>query len=176
MLELFKFPIDCALNIPGHTPENTTSSKKDPDVISQAVQIMRTDILAGLYHKIEHTDPEIQHQYCSIDWCKHLQAKRDDMDPEISSRSRLPLRYLKEILRCINERLSEPKLLARCVHGLTQNQKEAFNHTVWQRCPKKKKYGSAKSVDCRCNIGCILMKTAEIPARCTGKLCHSGSM
>ena len=42
---------------------------------------MKTDILAGLYHTVEHTDPEIQHQYCSIDWRKYLQPKRDGVDP-----------------------------------------------------------------------------------------------
>ena len=43
-------------------------------------------------------------------------------------------------------RLSHPDLLRRCVLGLTQNQNESFNATIWKRCPKEKNFG-AKSVN-----------------------------
>ena len=86
----------------------------------------------------------MQHQHCDIDWCKYLQSKRDGTAPKTSKRNKLPFRYLDEMLP-LYERLSDVSLLARCVPGLTQNQNEAFNHTIWQRCPKEK-YGSSQAV------------------------------
>ena len=40
------------------------------------------------------------------------------------------------------KRLSDDELLTRCVPGLTQNQNEAFNATVWKRCPKERRFGA----------------------------------
>ena len=39
-------------------------------------------------------------------------------------------------LKTIFEELSSEKLLQKCVHGLTQNQNESFNDTIWKRIPK----------------------------------------
>ena len=33
--------------------------------------------------------------------------------------------------------LSSDQLLQRCIHGQTQNANEAFNHILWQKCPKQ---------------------------------------
>ena len=41
-----------------------------------------------------------------------------------------------EKVRSVWLRLSENDLLEKCLHGLTQNVNEAFNASVWQRCPK----------------------------------------
>lgn len=152
--------------------KNTTSSK-DPAEITEAVNKMKTEIVAGLYHTVEHENPDIQHQYCSVDWCKYLQSKRDGTTLKPTKRNRLPFRYLSEMLP-LYQRLSDPKLLERCVPGWTQNQNEAFNHTVWQRCSKEK-YSSSKAVEravssaVLCwNIGGIgrrnLMNRSGIPA------------
>ena len=32
--------------------------------------------------------------------------------------------------------LSEPGLLANCIDGFTQNNNEALNQIIWQKCPK----------------------------------------
>ena len=37
----------------------------------------------------------------------------------------------------IYKRLSDPKLLERCLPGYTQNQNESFNHLIWIRRPKE---------------------------------------
>ena len=34
------------------------------------------------------------------------------------------------------EKLTDEKLLRKCLHGLTQNQNESFNRTIWDRIPK----------------------------------------
>ena len=39
-------------------------------------------------------------------------------------------------LKAIFEELSNEKLLQMCLHGLTQNQNESFNATIWERIPK----------------------------------------
>ena len=40
-------------------------------------------------------------------------------------------------------RLSDEALLKKCIGGFTQNQNESFNATIWKRCPKEKKFGTA---------------------------------
>ena len=41
------------------------------------------------------------------------------------------------------KRLSEEELLKRCAPGLTQNQNESFNATLWQKCSKERYFGTA---------------------------------
>ena len=46
---------------------------------------------------------------------------------------------VKELKSIYNE-LSSDALLSKCLHGLTQNQNESFNGTIWERLPKYKYY------------------------------------
>ena len=46
---------------------------------------------------------------------------------------------IKELKPIYNE-LSWDELLSKCLHGLTQNQNESFNGTIWERLPKAKYY------------------------------------
>ena len=39
-------------------------------------------------------------------------------------------------IECVFEELGSATLLAKCVHGGTQNPNEAFHHVIWSRCPK----------------------------------------
>ena len=39
-------------------------------------------------------------------------------------------------LKPLFEELSNEQLLRKCVHGLTQNQNESFNATIWECIPK----------------------------------------
>ena len=41
------------------------------------------------------------------------------------------------------KRFLHESLSRRCVSGLTQNQNESFNATIWRRWPKKKYFGAA---------------------------------
>ena len=43
----------------------------------------------------------------------------------------------------LHNRHANEKLLTRCVAGLTQNQNESFNATLWRRCPKERYFGTA---------------------------------
>ena len=42
------------------------------------------------------------------------------------------------------DRLSDDKLLKRCLSGFTQNQNESINSVLWSRCPKSKFCGVVK--------------------------------
>ena len=52
-------------------------------------------------------------------------------------KKRLLQSFLPHLLP-LYERLSEKSLLIRCASGLTQNQNEAFNATIWQQCLKER--------------------------------------
>ena len=47
----------------------------------------------------------------------------------------LPLSVVMKV-KPVFEELSTDKLLRKCLHGLTQNQNESFNATIWERLPK----------------------------------------
>ena len=49
---------------------------------------------------------------------------------------KLPV-VIKRILEPIFRDLSSDDLLAKCLHGQTQNANEAFNAILWQKCPKE---------------------------------------
>ena len=46
-------------------------------------------------------------------------------------------------IRPIFDRLSDSKLLEKCLDGFTQNACESFNSTVWMRCPKERYVGAS---------------------------------
>lgn len=124
---------------------NNTTSSTDPAVIQEKVSTMKTAIMAGLYHSVSQADKDQQHQYCSINWCKYLKDRRDKTTTYNPNKNTMPESFLVEI-KPLYERLSTSDLLKRCVAGLTQNQNEAINRTIWKRCPKER-YGSAQAVE-----------------------------
>ena len=67
-------------------------------------------------------------------WCKH---NRDIANKTTTYKPGpgLPLDIVMK-LKPIFEELSNEKLLKKCLHGLTQNQNESFNATIWERLPK----------------------------------------
>ena len=121
---------------------------KEPGEIKLAVSNMKQAIMASLCHNVYNKDASEQHKYCSDLWCKWKQDQRDgteSYDHSSQKSKRLPENYLSHMIG-LYERLSEERLLKRCLPGLTQNQNEAFNSTIWQRCPKERYFG-AKSVN-----------------------------
>ena len=78
-------------------------------------------------------------------WYVDQQSKTSTYDHENQRRKKLPPSFLQHMIP-LYTRLSHPDLLRRCVLGLTQNQNESFNATIWKRCPKEKNFG-VKSVN-----------------------------
>ena len=75
-------------------------------------------------------------------WCKFWYDKQHSTN-NYSEVNRLPAVFRKELNPLI-ERLSQDDLLKRCLKGLTQNQNESLNGSLWSRCPKTKFCGKRK--------------------------------
>ena len=74
-----------------------------------------------------------------------------------------------EFLTPLYDRLSDPKLLKRCVPGYSQNANESLNALVWNRCPKHRNHGiTVASATIQFNCGAKgrhpLMAKHKIPA------------
>jgi hypothetical protein len=85
-----------------------------------------------LYH-VASTDVNPQHHLCpngKESWCGYKREK-----DTYQHTSGIPHCIVKEI-KPIFDNLSNPDLLQKCTHGLTQNVNECLNGLIWDRCPK----------------------------------------
>ena len=110
-------------------------------------------IWAILKHMVRNDSETLdqQHSCCpksSTTWCKFWQQ-----DGEYCDNKRLPSVFYDE-LRPLFARLSEDKLLERCLMGLTQNQNEAVNNLLWSKCPKTKFCGRRNVETAVCETIC----------------------
>ena len=110
--------------------EITTTEERD-----QAVQTMKTEILAGLFHCLKLPNKE-RHQFCPPNsWCKYKKGLPCPNKPHHLDK------VFEEHLCKIYDRLTDSALLARCLPGYTQNANESINSLVWNKCPKHKWHG-----------------------------------
>lgn len=72
----------------------------------------------------------------SNSWCSFQRAKANDQLNSYKHKPGLPIEIVRAI-KPIYERLTSKEMLAKCLHGKTQNNNECFNGTVWRRCPKE---------------------------------------
>ena len=96
------------------------------------VSKMAEGIQAALYH-VASTDDNPQHHLCpdgEESWCGY---KREKIS--YKHKNGIPDCIVKEI-KPIFDDLSDPDLLQKCTHGLTQNINECLNGMIWDRCPK----------------------------------------
>ena len=116
---------------------------------------MKSAIWAIYYHSILGDQSELldeQHRYCpksSTSWCRYQADQINNTSTYNQSRC-LPSVFRKE-LKSIFERLSDEKLLKRCLRGYTQNQNESLNNLLWSKCPKRIFYGKKKVRSCCCS-------------------------
>ncbi|MBY0580425.1 MAG: hypothetical protein K2P53_01900, partial [Rickettsiales bacterium] len=107
---------------------------------NQSVQEMRSAILASLFHVASSKDNNY-HTYCpngEKSWCQHnVDRKHPNQPPLYKPGLGLP-RDIIELLKPIYKELSSDELLAKCMHGKTQNQNESHNMMIWERVPKTK--------------------------------------
>ena len=102
------------------------------------VNVMRKVVGAVLYHYSEANDPASQHQCCpqgGESWCKY-QADLANGATTYVHKSVLPV-YVREKIKPIFQDLGSEELLSKCLHGTTQNNNEALNGVIWQKCPKE---------------------------------------
>jgi len=124
--------------------DNVTNSKNSAE-IKKNVDKMQTRILANLHLSVYHPDPSIQHKLCGSSWCPYMKDKKEgttNYNYAEYKKKRLPQPFLSHLLS-LYERLSDKSLLIRCIGELTQNQNEAFNATIWRRCPKERAFCAA---------------------------------
>ena len=113
---------------------------------------MHNDIWAIFKHIVidNNKSLEEQHANCPKDrWCKFW----NDRD-NYSESSRLPSAFIP-VLEPIFKRLSDKDILSRCLKGFTQNQNEALNGTVWNRCPKTRFCGQRRVQIAVCEAICV---------------------
>ena len=66
-------------------------------------------------------------------WCKYWRSKVTG-SPYVEKKG-IP-EVIKKELREIFDNLATDELLAKCLHGKTQNNNEALNSLIWKRVPK----------------------------------------
>ena len=113
--------------------------------INKHIKSMKKSILASLYHSVYNKKPKTMHQYCPVEWCQYQKDKKNKTslyDHAAVEKKSLPNKFLKHMLP-LYKRLSTDALLKGCVPGLTQNQNESFNATIWKRCPKERLFGAS---------------------------------
>lgn len=100
-----------------------------------SLEDMRKAVWATYFH-LASTDTNPSHGLCPKDadtWCKFNKAQLSG-EPYVH-KEHLPASVL-EAVKPIYQQLANPELLAKCLHGKTQNPNESFNNVVWERAPK----------------------------------------
>lgn len=93
---------------------------------------MAKAIKASLYH-VASTDENPQHHLCpdgENSWCGY---QRDS--ETYKHKNGIP-KCIVDFIEPVFDNLSNPDLLGKCTHGLTQNVNECLNGRIWDRCPK----------------------------------------
>ena len=111
------------------------------------VKAMENAIWAIFFHmiKCQNEDIAVQHKFCPSgkdSWCKYPRDITSGTNTYKPSKC-LPNVFRNE-LKPIFVRLSEKSLLQRCLKGYTQNQNEALNNILWNKCPKRVFCGNRK--------------------------------
>ena len=102
-----------------------------------SVPPMRKAVGAVLFHCSEAVESDSRHQFCPkspTSWCKY-QVDQANSTSDYIEKPGLPI-PLRKKLEPIFRELSSPELLAKCMHGQTQNNNESINGVIWKRCPK----------------------------------------
>lgn len=105
---------------------------------SDDLEAMEKAVMAT-YHHVTSTDSQSNHSLCPTgpdSWCRRNAAQAKG-EPAPGHRYNLP-DYVAKAMLPIYQRLSEKKLLERCVRGKTQNANESLHSLIWSLAPKEK--------------------------------------
>lgn len=98
---------------------------------------MRTAIWAQYFHMIS-TNEHPAHSLCprtADSWCKYQKAKINGEEYDHRQHNHVkPI--VMELIKPIFRNLTDRTLLAKCLHGKTQNPSESLNNVIWSRVPK----------------------------------------
>ena len=98
---------------------------------------MKSAVRATLYHVASSKNENLHFPHCpegSDSWCRYNRAKANHTSTYRPGPG-LPISIVWKLKPIYNE-LSSDILLKKCLHGLTQNNNEPFNMTIWERIPK----------------------------------------
>lgn len=98
---------------------------------------MKRGVWATYFHKLSSDESPI-HGLCppgQDSWCKYRKAQAMGTEHEFRHRNNIPAAVM-EAIKPIYRELAHPNLLAKCLHGRTQNPNESFNNVIWTRIPK----------------------------------------
>jgi len=98
---------------------------------------MKSAIRATLYHVASSKNENLHFPHCpegADSWCRYNRDKANHTSTYRPGPG-LPISIVWK-LKPIYEDLSNDILLKKCLHGLTQNNNESFNMTIWERIPK----------------------------------------
>ena len=164
---------------------NVDRSAKSKTELESAIQNMQKDIKASLYHSVKLENNELRHQFCpkgKTSWCSYQKDKALGIVPRFENSDHHLDKIFLDFSLPIYTRLSDPKLLRRCVPGYSQNVNESLNGLVWNRCPKHKNRGfkqveiAACSACLQFNVGATgrheVMEKLNVPP---GRLTLQGS-
>ena len=104
---------------------------------NQDIQGMAKAIWGGLMHRCS-SDSNPEHQYCPTgpdSWCKWQLVQAGVRDHHVHHNT-LP-KAVFDVIKPIYLRLTERKLLERCLLGATQNANESFKGVIWGMCQKE---------------------------------------
>ena len=96
------------------------------------VNKMAKAIKAVVYH-VASTDSNPQHHLCpdgDDSWCGYKRDKKS-----YKHKNCIP-KCIVEIIEPVSDDLSNPDLLQKCTHSMTQNVNECLDGLIWDRCPK----------------------------------------
>ena len=99
---------------------------------------MKKAIWVILWHSTNFEDDHYRHRFCPTSddfWCKF---KKDEQNGSKAYKKsiNLPVSIFR-LLKPIFEDLNQTELLAKCLHGKTQNCNESLNNIIWRKCPKQ---------------------------------------
>ena len=98
---------------------------------------MKKAIAAAFCHCCDAATPEQRHHFCpkkDDTWCKY---QNDVIHGTNLCKDKPGIHIkLKGILQPVFMSLASNELLAKCLHGKTQNNNESLNGVIWKRCPK----------------------------------------
>lgn len=102
---------------------------------TESVEKMSKAIWSSFYHLCAK-DTHPLHTKCPIgsdSWCSFQRAKAKNIP--YKHKGGLPLNVM-QLVKPIYQRLTDEDMLAKCLHGKTQNCNESLHSLIWKRCPK----------------------------------------
>lgn len=129
---------------------------------TESVDKMHRAIWASMFH-VSANDSQPLHAKCPLgedSWCNYQVAKARGI-PYTHKGPGIPIEIIRQI-KPVYERLTDKKMLQKCLHGKTQNTNESFNGMIWKRCPKETYVGHTTVNLCVMDAVCHYNRGPEV--------------